>query len=93
MFRRTFKTNANHNMLSFIKFSKSSRHEKHIKMFVDVSESYDQSDRRDMAVDYPHIVSQKSLLSQSDPKIEDGPLSESNVSLHRNLVHFISYLL
>jgi len=46
-------------------------------MFVDVSESYD--------VDCPLIVGQKSLLSQSDPNIEDGPLSESNVSFHRNL--------
>ena len=85
MFRRTFKKNANHNILPFIKFSKSSRHEKHIKMFVDVSESYD--------VDCPLIVGQKSLLSQSDPNIEDGPLSESNVSFHRNLINFMSYLL
>jgi len=69
----------------------SSKHENHSKMFADVCRSCDQSDKRDMAVDCPVVVGQNSFVSQPDANIEDGSLCKSNVSLQRNLVHFMNY--
>lgn len=52
-----------------------------------VSRSFDNSEKRDMAVGNPILVSHSSSLLQSGSNIEDGALHES-LSLHKNLVLF-----
>ncbi|ONK76961.1 uncharacterized protein A4U43_C02F1690 [Asparagus officinalis] len=54
------------------------------KLVSDVSRSYDNSEKREIAINFHGIPGQRPCLSQIDPNIEDGALRESNVLLHRD---------
>lgn len=62
----------------------SSKQGNYTKAVADVSRSCN-SEKRDMAVDYPTLVGQNSCLLQSGSNIEDGALHERNLFMHKNL--------